>query len=269
MLNHSAYSLLLRSFQEYYKKVELAITNGDTRNTVIGQNMAYEFLRHDIEVPQRHETETKLLENLKKEFRKYIEEAKNELVSSQKTLEDARARLLEKIEQTEKDKEQQFKDWFENTKNEVWSKWYEEKIKKLEGLEELYREKLKLEEPAKYWKQRADTLNKQGKNIFILLVVLITISILVLAYILINPPEEVFNVKKSTLPVVRWSIIYATILSLLAVGIRALMKSMFSSYHLAQDCEERHTLTYFYLALLKDKNVDEKDRQLIMQKRVC
>jgi hypothetical protein len=43
------------------------------------------------------------------------------------------------------------------------------------------------------------------------------------------------------------------------------MKVMFSSFHLARDCEERHTLTYFYLSLLKDSKVDDKDRQLIMQ----
>jgi hypothetical protein len=35
--------------------------------------------------------------------------------------------------------------------------------------------------------------------------------------------------------------------------------------HLARDSEERYTLTYFYLSLLKDSNVDEKDRQLIIQ----
>jgi len=40
---------------------------------------------------------------------------------------------------------------------------------------------------------------------------------------------------------------------------------MFSSFHLARDCEERHTLTYFYLSLLKDSKVADSDRQLIMQ----
>jgi hypothetical protein len=48
-------------------------------------------------------------------------------------------------------------------------------------------------------------------------------------------------------------------------AIRAVNKVMFSSFHLARDCEERYTLTYFYLSLLKDSKVDEKDRQLIMQ----
>jgi hypothetical protein len=40
---------------------------------------------------------------------------------------------------------------------------------------------------------------------------------------------------------------------------------MFSSYHLARDAEERHTLTFFYLALLKDTEVKDEDRNLILQ----
>jgi len=59
--------------------------------------------------------------------------------------------------------------------------------------------------------------------------------------------------------------IYITLVSFIAYGIRSFMKVMFSSFHLARDCEERHTLTYFYLSLLKDSKVDDKDRQLIMQ----
>ena len=40
---------------------------------------------------------------------------------------------------------------------------------------------------------------------------------------------------------------------------------MFSSYHLARDAEERHTLTFFYLALTKDTEVKDDDRKLILQ----
>jgi hypothetical protein len=40
---------------------------------------------------------------------------------------------------------------------------------------------------------------------------------------------------------------------------------MFSSYHLVRDAEERHTLTFFYLALLKDTEVKDEDRNLILQ----
>lgn len=40
---------------------------------------------------------------------------------------------------------------------------------------------------------------------------------------------------------------------------------MFSCFHLARDSQEKHTLTYFYLSLLKDSNVDKEEKQLIMQ----
>jgi hypothetical protein len=51
----------------------------------------------------------------------------------------------------------------------------------------------------------------------------------------------------------------------MAFAVRALTKYMFSSYHLARDAEERHTLTFFYLALLKDTDVKDEDRKLILQ----
>jgi hypothetical protein len=51
----------------------------------------------------------------------------------------------------------------------------------------------------------------------------------------------------------------------MAFAIRAVTKVMFSSFHLARDCEERHTLTYFYLSLLKESTVDKEDKKLIMQ----
>lgn len=40
---------------------------------------------------------------------------------------------------------------------------------------------------------------------------------------------------------------------------------MFSSFHLARDAEERHTLTFFYLALSKDSQVGDDDRKMILQ----
>jgi len=40
---------------------------------------------------------------------------------------------------------------------------------------------------------------------------------------------------------------------------------MFSSFHLSRDCQERHTLTYFYLALLKENEIAPEEKQLIIQ----
>jgi len=58
-----------------------------------------------------------------------------------------------------------------------------------------------------------------------------------------------------------------TLISLIAFGVRAITKVMFSSFHLARDAEERHTLTFFYLSLLqeKDSKINDEDRKLILQ----
>lgn len=60
-------------------------------------------------------------------------------------------------------------------------------------------------------------------------------------------------------------IVVITFISFVAFCIRALIKVMFSSFHLARDCEERYTLTYFYLSLTKESEVSQEDRQLVMQ----
>ena len=39
----------------------------------------------------------------------------------------------------------------------------------------------------------------------------------------------------------------------------------FSSFHLSRDAEEREQLTHFYLALKKDTEINEQERQLILQ----
>jgi hypothetical protein len=71
--------------------------------------------------------------------------------------------------------------------------------------------------------------------------------------------------NNNTLPIIRWSIIYITLISFLAVSIKYIAKAMFSAFHLARDAEERYTLTYLYLSLLKDNTVSESERNLVMQ----
>lgn len=60
-------------------------------------------------------------------------------------------------------------------------------------------------------------------------------------------------------------LILLTIISFGAYLIRTFAKFTFSSFHLARDAEERYHLTLVYLALKKDANVEEKDRQIILQ----
>ena len=51
----------------------------------------------------------------------------------------------------------------------------------------------------------------------------------------------------------------------MAYCIRVISKVMFSAFHLSRGCQERHTLTYFYLSLLNESEINADERQLIMQ----
>jgi hypothetical protein len=100
-----------------------------------------------------------------------------------------------------------------------------------------------------------------------IIVLLVMVTCIFLGVILWNTPEQIYSNWFDDNPsvAIKWTILYITLISFIAYCIRALTKVMFSSFHLARDCEERYTLTYFYLSLLKDTKVDEQDRQLIMQ----
>jgi uncharacterized protein YbcC (UPF0753/DUF2309 family) len=195
-----------------------------------------------------------------------------------------------KVDEIKNEKEQLFSTWFDTSKNnhtafdikakkaiKKLEETYETKFQKLqteydtrnEQLETLYKEKLKLSEPAQYWTDRAADMRKQGKLYVKILAGLIGVVVLMLGSLMWFTPEQIyisfFDDDKSA--AIRWSIIYISFVSFLAYAIRAVTKVMFSSFHLARDSDERHTLTYFYLSLLKDENneLDKEEKQLIMQ----
>jgi hypothetical protein len=64
---------------------------------------------------------------------------------------------------------------------------------------------------------------------------------------------------------IKWSVVFITLVSFIAFAIRIFSKLTFSSFHLVRDAEEREQLTYVYLALQKEKGIDETERHLIMQ----
>lgn len=238
------------------------------RDFMTGTLMAYEFERRDqTDLISRRDAEKKSLSQIRTEFSKYLSESEQQVMDHLKNLSDKYDEYIKRIDDLKTEKNELFQNWFENTKGEEWKKWFDPTTKVISELEETYKQKLKLEEPAMYWSARAKRLNKHGWTALIVVVLLVGITTWSLGEILWNSPEQIytswFSGDKSA--AVRWSIVYITLISFVAFCIKAITKVMFSSFHLARDCEERYTLTYFYLSLLKDSNVDEKDRQLIIQ----
>ena len=248
-------------FQGAYNFILGKNTSANDRNALYGAMLAYEFIRKDY----TNNAEKSISKTIA-DFQKYLSESEQQLATHLNDANTNYADYVKKIDNLKTEKEKLFTNWFEPTtaKVEELKKTYEKKIVELE---ETYKEQLKLEAPAEYWSHRAKKLRKQGLIWSGVLVVLTLVVCFILYSILRNPPE-IFNTSiwsEDISIAIKWILGYATLISFLAYSIRAISKMMFSSFHLARDCEERHTLTYFYLSLLEDSSVTESERQLIMQ----
>lgn len=264
------------AFNCIIRKSSIDTTNKDS---FFGALLAYEFIQKDqSDIVERRNAEKASMSRIRNDFQQYLSESENILVGHLKDTNDKYDEYVKRIDELKnekdtafntwfKDTNTSFNTWFENTKATTWQKWYDSALKNIGELEKTYREKLKLEEPAKYWSERSVKLKRQGWIALVLILALVVMTCLSLGVILWQAPEQIYaswfgNDKSAA---IRWTIIYVTLISFIAYAIRAITKFMFSSFHLARDCEERYTLTYFYLSLLKDSKIDEKDRQLIMQ----
>lgn len=253
------------AYKYVIKSSEYQINN---RDFITGTLKAYEFeMKDQTEVISRRDAEKRSLSKMRDEFSKYLSESETQVLGHLRNLSEKYDEYVKRIDDLKNEKANLFQNWFENTKGEEWQKWFDPTMKVISELEETYKQKLKLEEPAMYWSERAKKLNKHGWLAMFIAILLVGITTWSLKEILWNSPEQIytswFSGDKSA--AIRWSIVYITLISFVAFCIKAITKVMFSSFHLARDCEERYTLTYFYLSLLKDSNVDEKDRQLIIQ----
>lgn len=238
-----------------------------SRNDVIGIIQAYEFLQKDNSIiSERRNVEKKSLNNLRNEFNKYVNQIEIATIETIKNSKEKYIEHFEEISNIKSDRVSKVDEWFENSKNSYLT-FYTESSQKIGTLENTYEEIIRLKKPADYWKERATDLKKEGDKFFRWLLIAVGIAIVTLYSLLWLTPEGMqktfFNEDKSL--AIRWSIIYITFISFLFFAIKAIMKSMFSAYHLSRDAEERHRLTYVYLAMIKDSAIEKEDRHLVMQ----
>jgi hypothetical protein len=136
---------------------------------------------------------------------------------------------------------------------------------KVEELEKLYREKLRLESPAQYWDGMAKDYEKRGKrwrtwalSSSVLLILFLTAVLYSLPPALVPVGKEGFNSLKAT-------ILLALIASMGIFIIRLFVKLSTSAYHLSRDANERYQLTHVYLSLLQEGAAKEEERNIVLQ----
>lgn len=247
------------------------ITSGavtlNTRDNAQGVFLAYEFQNKDIShIFNRREIEKKSLLELRRKVDKTADEYENVLTDHiKKTTEDYKG-YKTSLDDFQQRSEESLSQWMITHKGE-FETFHNESVDKISALENQYAELLKLKEPITYWKDRATELRKTGYITFFA----VSICSLILAYLvyklLWHSPEGLLEsvFGGDSLTAIRWSIIFIIFISVFFIIIRALMKFMFSNFHLARDAEEREKLTYLYLSLISNGEFNEEERKIVLQ----
>lgn len=238
----------------------------NNKNHFAGTVLASNFLSNDFsQIASRFKSEKKSISQIRDDFQKYLTESESEVSAFKDNLKSKSIEYSKAVDDTLSNKQTSFDTWFTTTKQQFMD-FNTSSNATFKDLVKTYEELLRLQKPAEYWSKRAIALKAEGWLAVKWLVSLVIFACITLYCLLwLTPEGMLLSFIKGEASAIKWSIIYVTFISFLAYGIRTLNKLVFSSFHLARDAEEREQLTYFYLALIQDKNVDEKDRHLIMQ----
>lgn len=138
----------------------------------------------------------------------------------------------------------------------------------IEQLKKTYSDELKLKDPAKFMKQESEKYKISARNWSIATVGL-TIVLLLLLYLILDP-EITFTKKLITInffsnqmPVYS-SVIIFSMVGLVIYIIRLFIKMAVSSKHLSEEYYQKYSLTYFYLSLLFEGKLEQRQADVIL-----
>ena len=166
------------------------------------------------------------------------------------------------------EQKESYNNWFSNTSKEM-NDFKLDHSTELSNLEKTYEEKLKVEEPAKFMLEQAN----KYKWAFIrwsIAIVLLSILLIGLLALVIHPQVNfddkliTVNILSKETPVYS-SIILLAMISLVVYILRIFIKMAVSSKHLMEEYKQKYSLTYFYLSLVNNGNIqDEQSKNIIL-----
>jgi hypothetical protein len=133
----------------------------------------------------------------------------------------------------------------------------------IEALVNLYKEKLRLSEPAKYWSQLEADYIKKGRCWTVASVGLVAVLFALVAVIIYYPPAFL-NAAVVSLSTIKGTLLLAVAVSTLVYLIHTFVRLALSSHHLARDARERHQLTHIFLSLIQEKAISTEDRNIVL-----
>ncbi len=144
--------------------------------------------------------------------------------------------------------------------------------KQFEDTDIFYREQLMLQGPADYWEKQTTKYRNKGQRwiwasigLSAVIITMVTLFIIFLPTSFINlETNEITGTSSIHLTAFLRTVVLAGVgLSVTIYLLRIFVKMILSSYHIATDAEERKTLAYLYLALLKENKIDSKQASIV------
>ena len=161
-----------------------------------------------------------------------------------------------------------YNNWFKNT-SEKMDNFINNHHTELSNLEDTYEEKLKIEKPAEFMLEQANKYKNSFYLWCVAIVVLSSVLLILLAFIIspsisFNDKLVTINVLSKDMPVYS-SVIILAMISLVIYVLRIFIKMAISSKHLMEEYKQKYALTYFYLSLVNNGNIeDEQSRNIIL-----
>lgn len=238
-----------------------------------GTLLGYEYVYQNSDLVRRRRSERATITQL----RDHLQHTNNELITDvEETKQDFNTWFeSSRLKQEEWQHEAQNKcnrllkanSWIAQKKGQRFNRELDDQIQvwqqRIEDLEQTFKEKLRLEKPAEYWKASASKLRSQGIMFTTLLLFTVAIGIYGLAdffKIWLLRGEQPINLAS-----VQGVVLFGSIAAVYAFTIKVLARLTFSSFHLMRDAEEREQLTYLYLSLTEGSDVDKESREIVLQ----
>lgn len=195
------------------------------------------------------------------------DEKYNELSSRYDELQKRGVAFEQDINDYSSEFKQHEEEWLRD-QNDLLIKFRNEHNEKLDELEAIYDEKLKLSEPVKFWEEQAENRKKQFYYSFGI-VTFLTILVLGAGSVLVEILYKYAIDNNVISRIVPLSFVIIGIITLLMYLLNVAIKIMLSAKHLQTVYEQKAIFTYFFLTMIKEDNtqipISNDEKSLVYQ----
>ncbi|SEH30371.1 DUF6161 domain-containing protein [Chryseobacterium culicis] len=250
----------------------------NSRKGIEGYILSYEFANRENSVLfNRRESEKRYVNDIRNKIQNVEDDYNNKVISLVQKIEEDYKNNTDLQSESQSKSRQLLADWlqfkrtsffgFLDATNTEFKALFENSKSEFNSLQNQYSELLKLQEPVKYWKDRANELNTKANSILKAIMGVSLLFAIMVYFLLWFTPEGLLEsfFDGDKYKAFRWSFVFVIFVSIFFVVIKALLKYMFSNYHLARDAEEREKLTYLYISIRNNSEVSEEEKKIVFQ----